>query len=133
MVSISVDGANAYFHPSNHIRAQVWHSFSEQSRAAGIAHARRLIERKLQESLDNLENESEYAGFPRYDYAVYEQACCLLQNSAIMPDGNMAGPKFAMPDPEHPDKRELVGAALAICPEATDWIIATPDYEISRG
>jgi len=122
-MSIDLAGANAYFSPGNHLKAEVWAGFDEDQPGGAVAQAKRVLARML---CDGIEEEATTDGdFPRHDLAVYEQACYLLQASPSMADGTYTGPKWAIPEePMNPH---------VICADALAWLAYPGQITISRG
>ncbi|MFH1969136.1 MAG: hypothetical protein ABIJ53_02330 [Verrucomicrobiota bacterium] len=76
-MAIDITGANTYFGATIHIRSEAWTRIPQARRIAAIVHATRLIESRLD---DSLETDATVDGdFPRHDAAVYEQTLWMLE------------------------------------------------------
>lgn len=130
-MAIDISGAEAYFSKRNHIKSEIWAAFDEDSKYAALTHAQRIIE-ALCEDFDD--TTSSAGDFPRYDLAVYEQACYMLQCSPVQADANKAGPKFSMPDVNQKQSlRATPSNPYALCGEALRWLVTGGCIELSRG
>ena len=69
--------ADRYFAPNNHVKAFTWEGFDAGERDAGLAQAQREIVVFLGRDLCDPEDTDVY----RDDYAVFEQALFLLENT----------------------------------------------------
>lgn len=78
---IDIDGAEVYF--ASHPRGAVWSAFPSEARTAAVAHARRILARGLNRTLDD--SLAAYAEGDRYrdDFAVYEQALHMLETGRV--------------------------------------------------
>lgn len=133
-MAIDINGANEYFHPGNHLKAAIWNGFDEDQKNAGIAQAKRMMTRLLDDSGITLDSApSGDDDFPRPDLAVYEQACYILQCSPTLPNGEQSGPKFAMPSTGQQDRKQAPADPLQICPDAIYWLVESGIVTLSRG
>ncbi len=123
-MAIDLTGADAYFEESNHTRSASWASFKRQGPkavTAAIAEAKRILAQLTKKDPDeNLPTDAtDKTEFPRYDYAVYEQALYLLENG-IVADGAQANLKFIAGRTQPDEARERQTDVIA--PAAMRWI-----------
>lgn len=74
----NVQDADAYFSPKNHVKAENWKAFSSDEKQAGFNQAKRELELSLGR---DLQDPSTSTTRIRDDYALYEQALFILENS----------------------------------------------------
>ena len=74
----TVQDADAYFSPKNHVKAQSWKSFESDDKEAGFNQAKRELELSLGR---DLQDPTSTTSKQRDDYALYEQALFILSNS----------------------------------------------------
>ena len=125
----SVQNAEAYFAPTNHIRSAAWARFQPEQKAAAIAQAKRILSRAC--SSEDIEEDFDTDEDSNPEYAIYEQALYMLQN---LPMAN-ADETFSIADAADPEsdtktKRPDQGT---IAPEARRWLTAGDEVAISRG
>jgi hypothetical protein len=134
---INVAGADAYFAEDNHPRSSQWLGFGtdddDSLRAAAVTNAKRTLSRVLRVDLDADSSlpadPADLTAFPRYDFAVYEQALYDLLNGTIA-DGSQATPKFIAGTTEPNAVRQRQKGLIA--PEALAWV-SRGRVMISRG
>lgn len=126
-MTIDIDGANAYFATGNHPESKIWTGFAEPTpdpQKAAIAQAKRdvaLFAKADPDATENLpSNPADPMEFPRFDYAVYEQALFILENGRQIADGAEGGTKFIAGRTKPDDARERSGFWIA--PAAMRWI-----------
>jgi hypothetical protein len=96
-MTIDLNTANAYFSTGNHPEAKVWAGFTDpDTQAAAIAQAKRDIALFTKSDPDaNLPDDpADPVEFPRFDYAVFEQALFILENGRQVADGAEGATKF---------------------------------------
>lgn len=118
-MSIDVAGAQAYFAAGNHSKAGIWSRFAPDLQKSGIAEARRVLGRLMKRALVDPTDPADETEFPRDDYAAYEQAIWILENSSIA-DGSQATAKFIAGRAIPTEARERQRDELA--PEAIRWL-----------
>lgn len=119
-VTINTPGADTYFGPRNHVKAEIWKGFTSDQKTAAIAHAIRRVSREL-----GKEVEAETVDASTYyhpDRAVYEQALFMLQNSFAIPNGEETGPRFTATEPNPGDQPRKVDPD-ELCAEAAALLI----------
>jgi hypothetical protein len=91
--TITRSGADGYFAEAKHIKHAIWSSYGTKDRDAAVALAERNIWRARGTNLDDV---SAYTALDlvRHDYAVFEQALYLLQNSDAVSNGEQTGVKY---------------------------------------
>lgn len=129
-MSITKAKADDYFDKENHPRASVWEGFSNYERTGAMAHAKRVISRYLNCSLD--EEDTVDGDFPRHDLAVYEQAIWSLENSPLVRDARSEAPEATATDPEA-DGGAREASADILAPEARRWLTRGGTVMIGRG
>jgi hypothetical protein len=128
-MSASVNNAEAYFAPANHLRAAVWAKFDETQKAGAIAHAKRILNRAC--TLDDIETEIDVTMEINPEYAIYEQALYMLMNLPMdNRDGSFAVALAADPKAEGKARKAETGL---IAPEALAWLTGGSGVELSRG
>ena len=141
---ISVTLANTYFGAENHIKSAIWLKFTTPQRTGAIEQAIRLLGRSVSgggipsnwavgiDALcglpDGPYNQRNY----HPDFAVYEQALYMLENSDAIANGELSGPKFIAEDTSEPGEE---APKPLICHEALRWLAYTPfsKFKIQRG
>jgi hypothetical protein len=128
-MSATVSNAEAYFAPTNHIRAATWAKFEADQKAAAIAQAKRVLARAA--SVDDIETELDLDTGMSAEYAIYEQALWMLTNTP------MANADETMPLPEATDPETESNARRAqtaiIAPEAMRWLTYDQGVTLERG
>lgn len=82
-MSIDVTGANAYFRIGNHVKANVWNRFEPSHREGAVTAAIRLFSRELRRPINTAEPEYAEGDRIREEYAIYEQALWMLEDTPI--------------------------------------------------
>ena len=129
---IDTAGALTYFKTDNHLQGHRWASFSEAQQGAAIHQARRILSRILGDELDDAEAAYVEGDSYREEYAVYEQALWMLENSAF-PNTQGTGPVYTAETPGTADNiRDSQKQYIA--PEALRWLeIAPGQIRLERG
>ena len=123
-MSIDLTSANAYFAEGNHPEANIWAGFADggpKIQTAAIAGAKRDIAlfAKLDPD-DNLPDDpTDITAFPRWDFAVFEQAIWILKNGSQVADGSQGTAKFITGRTEPDQARER--QTNWISPAALRW------------
>jgi hypothetical protein len=124
-MAIDLTTATAYFADDNHAEHLIWTGFADpdtDAQEAAIAQAKRDI--ALFTKKDPDENEpsdvTDPTEFPRFDYAVYEQAIWILKNSFQVADGSQGTTKFIAGRSQEDEARER--QADWISPVALRWL-----------
>ena len=102
-----IDDANTYFASTSHVRSYDWLNYSTDERTAAITQAQREIELYLARDLDDPAATDRY----RDDYACFEQALFILDNTVRTAQSANSAQIIASPDDEERDK--FYGVTLA--------------------
>lgn len=117
-ITATVSTANTYFAEDNNTRSSLWGKHTSRQKSAALATAKRVLTRYLRESVTDLTVDAEKSFQP--DYAIYEQALFELI-TAVLSDGNEAGPKWVGKAPEEFELESFDGISV----EASRWL---PDF-----
>lgn len=126
----SLTNAEAYFAPTNHIRAASWEAYSPELKAAAIAQAKRVLNRiaQLSDIEDELDDTDDYVN---PEYAIYEQALWMLQNEP-MANADESFSVVGAADPET-DSNARKKQTAVMAPEALRWLVRGGNLTLSRG
>jgi len=119
-----IDDANTYFGAASHVRATDWANIPVAERTAALAQAEREIEVRLNRDLYDPDATDRY----RDDYAVFEQAFFLLEETVRTTHGTNSAQIIETVDSEQRDK--LYG--ITICPQAMLYL-QIQKLRIARG
>ena len=127
----SLANAEAYFAPTNHLRAASWARFDPDAKQGAITHANRFFSR--------LAGVADIEAYVKVDvkqginpeYAVYEQALWMLSN---LPVAN-ADASFAMPEATDikTTSKARQGQIAEISPDALRWMVPGGYVTLARG
>lgn len=106
----TIDDADQYFYPSNHINSYDWRKYDSDTREAAFNQAKREIETILGAALSDPVDGS----YIRHDYALYEQALYILENTKRQEiDGQDDVIDMADSDKEKKEAPTRIGVLLA--------------------
>jgi hypothetical protein len=129
-MSSSLTNAEAYFAPTNHIKAATWAAFEAEIKQAAIVQAKRVLSRLARVVDIEVELDSPETGTSA-EYAIYEQALWMLSNVPMAnADNSFAVVEAA--DPETPSNARKA-QTVEISPEAVRWLCPTGTISLSRG
>ena len=120
--------ADTYFKPGNHLASGLWGKLKPTEQDAGLAAARRFLERYLSRAL--IDPDSDASNFvQRDDYAHFEQALYFVQINPMSANAEQTGVswKNVMANGEAAD-----GTMEQLAPEAANWLGISQDF-IVRG
>ncbi len=112
-IDLSVEAADTYFGPRNHIKTELWSAYSDDQRAAAIASAARLITATIGSDVSQETQDDQY----RPQDAVFEQALYMLQNSFAIPNAEMTAPHFTAVVPENGKLDSRIGTTFELASE----------------
>ena len=119
-----ITDANIYFGAASHVRATDWANIPTAERTAALAQAKREIEARLNRDLYDPDDTDRY----RDDYAVFEQALYLLEETVRTTNGTNSAQIIETVDSEQRDK--FYG--ITICPQAMIFL-SIQKLRIARG
>ena len=121
-----IDDANTYFKSDNHLKSYDWTGFDTVLRTGALAQAQRELQVSLgREMIDPDSDDDTY----RDDYAVFEQALYILENTPRKKERGAA----AVVDISDPDEKiEIKRKGISIAPEAKQYF-ALNTIKVVRG
>jgi hypothetical protein len=122
--SKTITDANTYFGTSSHVKALDWANYQTTERTAALAQAQREIEVMLNRDAYNPSTGDRY----RDDYAIFEQALWLLEETVRTTNSQNSAQIIETVDSEQRDKTY----GITICPQAMRFL-QIQKVRISRG
>jgi hypothetical protein len=124
-MAATLTNAEAYFAPTNHIKAPSWARYSDEQKAAALAGAKRTLNRACASTDIEVDRQATATTSP--EYAIYEQALWILMTIPMYnAETTMAAAETAA--------GEAGGVAPGpISPEALDLLVGTEGVVLSRG
>ena len=120
-LTIDLAGADAYFAPRNHLKAEDWKDYHQDLRAAAIAQALRRVSRELGSEVT--EEAVDAATYYHPDWAVYEEALYLLENSMAIANAEQTAPHYRAVDPFQTDTTRKQQGTGELSPEASRYLL----------
>jgi len=121
-----IDDANTYFMSDNHLKSYDWTSFDTVQRTGALAQAQRELQVGLGRDMeDPVSDDDAY----RDDYAVFEQALYILENT---PRKKERGGAAVVDLADKDDKIEIKRKGVSIAPEAKQYF-ALNTIKVVRG
>lgn len=130
-MSSSLSNAEAYFDPTNHVKAPTWAAFTPEQKQAAIVHAKRILNRLARVADIETELDVDMTEGINPEYAIYEQALWILSNLPMANADNSFAVAEAV-DLETTSKARKAETA-EICPEAVRWLCPSGTISLSRG
>lgn len=112
----TIDDANIYFYPNNHIRAYNWRKYKNDEQIAALAQAKRIIILSSGREMQDPVSTDIY----RDDYAIFEQALWILENTPRQKSSGVAGTITLVKDAEEGNMMDR--KPILVCPEAQQYL-----------
>ena len=107
----TVEDANEYFLPSNHIKSYSWRKYNKDDKVAAFAQAVRVLQASQGREMEDPDSDDDTY---RDDYAVYEQALFILENTPRQLSGGVPNVVNLVDD----NNDELERKGVLISPDA---------------